>query len=367
MTGGRSLDDLLRPYLRDMQPYVPIQMPGAMESDGTRPDGSIVKLDGNENVYGCSPKAAQAVAALTGHHIYPDAEQRQLRAALAGYTGIDARHILAGAGSDELIELLLRLVAGPGDSIVTAAPTFGFYASGASIVGAKAISIPRSDDFSIDVDAVIAAIQPDTKAVFVATPNNPTGTLTPRDHLERLIETGVLVVVDEAYYEFCGETVADLVPRYDNLVVLRTFSKWAGLAGLRIGYGIFPERLVELLMATKPPYNVNVAAEAAAIASLQDVDYLMANVRKLVNERDRLEIMLMNLAFVDVIPSRGNFLLCRMVGRDARKMQRELRTQGIFIRYFDAPRLQDCVRISVGRPEDTDAVIWALRAYEDLY
>ena len=157
------------------------------------------------------------------------------------------------------------------------------------------------------------------------------------------------------------------MPHYDNLVVLRTFSKWAGLAGLRIGYGIFPPRLADLLMATKPPYNVNVAAEVAAIAALNDIDYLMGNVQKLIVERDRLEIMLMNLDFVEVIPSEGNFLLCRMIDRDARMIQQDLRTKGIFIRHFDTPSIEDCVRISIGRPASTDALIWALRAYEGVY
>ena len=365
MTFG--FDRLLRPHLRGMTGYVPIMTPGTLESDGTRPDGSVVKLDGNENVYGCSPKAAEAVANLTEHHIYPDPEQRRLRAALAEYTGVDARHILAGAGSDELIELLLRLIAGPGDNVVTSGPTFGVYTSGAAAVGAELIDVPRGDDFSVDIDAVLAAVGPTTKAVFIANPNNPTGTLTPRKDLERLLDTDTLVVVDEAYYEFCGETVADLVPQRENLAVLRTFSKWAGLAGLRVGYGLFSEQVMEALMSAKTPYNVNAAAEAAAVASLGDVDYLMGNVAKIADERDRLEILLLNLDFIDVVPSRANFLLCRLVDRDAAKIQRELRREGIFIRYFAAPRIRDCVRISVGRPEDTDAVIWALRAYEDLY
>ena len=366
MTSG-EFDRLLRPHLRGMQGYVPIMSPGAQEGDGTRPDGSIVKLDGNENVYGCSPKAAEALANLADPHIYPDAEQRRLRDALAEYTGVDARHILAGAGSDELIELLLRLIAEPGDNVVTAGPTFGFFGSSARLVGAEVIDVPRGDDYSIDVEAVLAAVGPSTKVVYVANPNNPTGTITARENLEQLLDAGPLVVVDEAYYEFCGETVADLVPLRENLVVLRTFSKWAGLAGLRIGYGLFPEQVMEALMVAKSPYNINAAAEAAAVASLADVDYLMEIVAKIVDERDRLEILLLNLDFVDIIPSRANFLLCPLVDRDAAKITRELRGQGIYIRHFDTPRIQDCVRISVGRPEDTDAVIWALRAYEDLY
>ena len=205
MTSG-GFDRLLRPHLRGMTGYVPIMVPGGQEGDGTRPDGSIVKLDGNENVYGCSPKAAEAVARLTSHHIYPDPEQRRLRDALAEYTGVDAGHVVAGAGSDEIIELLLRLITGPGDNVVTAGPTFGFFNSSAKLVGAEVIDVPRGDDFSIDVDAVLAAVGPETKVVYVANPNNPTGTLTPREDLERLLDVGPLVVVDEAYFEFCGET-----------------------------------------------------------------------------------------------------------------------------------------------------------------
>ena len=354
----------MRPHLRMLPRYQAIQPPGALEGDAVA--GPVIKLDGNENVYGCSPRVQRALAAFKHYHIYPDPEQRRLRRALEGYTGLDSRYILGGAGSDELIDLLLRLLLDPGDKVVNCVPTFGMYSFNTEVCGGEVITLPRTEEYQVDVEAVLAAIDARTKAIFIASPNNPTGTVTQREDILRLLRADALVIVDEAYYEFCGLTVADLVPKHDNLVVLRTFSKWAGLAGLRLGYGLFPPEIVERLMAMKPPYNVNAAAELAALESLKDVDYLMGTVRAIVEERDRLFVQLRNLDFLEPVPSQANFILCKVIGRGAEAIQRGLRRKGIFIRYFDTPQLQGHIRISVGKPEHTDAVIRELRAWEDM-
>lgn len=356
----RSVEELILPRIRNLNAYKPIVPPGAVEADGILDD--VIKLDGNENAHGCSPRVLDALRALNAH-IYPDPEQRELRRSLAEYTGLDPRHILAGAGSDELISLLLRMTIGPGEHVINCPPTFGMYGTDTDIVGGRVIEVARDDQFRIDVDAVSAAMDKTTKVIFVASPNNPTGTLTSRDDILALLALGALVIVDEAYYEFCGHTVADLVPSHDHLAVLRTFSKWAGLAGLRVGYGLFSTIVAEHLMRMKSPYNVNAAGQAAAIASLKDRDDLLGKVRILVEERDRLFVMLMNLDFVEPIPSEGNFVLCRIIGRDARVIRDRLRQKGVFIRYFED--LPNMLRISVGKPEHTDAVIHELRAWED--
>ena len=352
----------MRASLRGLTPYQPIQRP----SDSAVAAGRIIKLDGNENVYGCSPRVQKALRSHQAYHIYPDPEQRRLRRALEGYVSLDAKHILAGAGSDELIDLLLRLVLDPGDKVIDCVPTFGMYSFSTQLCGGQVTNVQRTPEYTVDITAVLQAVDPRTKVIFVASPNNPTGTATPREEILRLLQTDALVVVDEAYYEFSGSTVADLVPQHDNLVVLRTFSKWAGLAGLRVGYGIFPPDLVAHLMAIKPPYNINAAAEVAALESLKDLDYLMGTVRALVEERDRLHVMLSNILYLDPVPSEANFILCHVIERDARQIHQQLREKGILLRYFDTPLLQSAIRISVGKPEHTDAVIWELRAWEEM-
>ena len=167
--------------------------------------------------------------------------------------------------------------------------------------------------------------------------------------------------MDEAYFEFSNVTVANVVPAHPNLIVLRTFSKWAGLAGLRIGYGFFPVEIANYLMKIKQPYNANAEAQAAVLASLADIEYLRANVAKIVRERERLFGKLKELGWLRPYPSWGNFILCSLLKREAKEIWQQLRKKGIFVRYFDTPGLKDCLRISVGRPEDTDALIKALR------
>ena len=360
--GGYSLDRLLRPAVRAMKPYQPIRPPGAEEGDDLA--GQVIKLDGNENVYGCSPRVQEALRRLDSYHIYPDPDQRRLRLALAGYTGLDSRYIVAGAGSDELIDLLLRLVLEPGDKIIDCVPTFGMYSFSAELMGGQTVPVRRRPDFHVDITAVIDALDDRTKVIFLASPNNPTGNVTPRSDILKLLDTGRLVVVDEAYYEFSGETVAHLVPEHDNLVVLRTFSKWAGLAGLRIGYGLFAPEIVDRLMLIKQPYNINIAAEVAALESLADVEHLYGTVHALVAERERMLVGLRGLQFLEPLPSRANFILSWVKGRNAQEIQQGLRKQGIFIRYFNTPLLQSAIRISAGKPEHTDAVLWALAAWE---
>ncbi|MCS7260720.1 MAG: aminotransferase class I/II-fold pyridoxal phosphate-dependent enzyme, partial [Anaerolineae bacterium] len=168
---------------------------------------------------------------------------------------------------------------------------------------------------------------------------------------------------DEAYVEFAGpeHSHIHLVPHYDNLIVLRSFSKWAGLAGLRLGYGAFPLKLIEHLWKIKQPYNVNVAAQVAGIASLEDREYLLDNVRRLVAERERMMGLLQTISYLQPYPSYANFILCKVLGRDAFEIKQKLAERGILIRYYHTPGLTDHVRFTVGRPEDTDCLIQALR------
>jgi len=369
-----NIEDYLRPDIYEMEEYTPIEPLEVLSARLGLPPERIIKLDGNENPYGPSPQALAALADYGRYHIYPDPEHALLREAIQDYIGVDKAHIMFGNGSDELIDLIMRLVLGPGDAIINCPPTFGMYSFDAVICGAEVVRVPRRADFSLDVEEIRQraldrpTIRPrlrldhlTKKLLFVNSPNNPDGSLTSREDVLQLLELPLVVVIDEAYAEFSGTSVADLVPEHPNLIVLRTFSKWAGLAGLRIGYGIFPLDIIRHLWKIKQPYNVNVAAQAAALASLEHLDYLRANVQRIVTERERLYAELVQFDFLHPYPSHSNFILCRVLGRDARQLKLSLEREGILIRYFNKPGLRDCIRISAGKPDQTEVLIQALR------
>ncbi len=312
----------IRPHIAGMAPYTPIVPFEVLSQQLGRPAEQIVKLDANENPYGPAPAVRAALADTPYMHIYPDPEQRELRAALAGYTGVPAANILPGHGADELIDLICRVFLGPGDAIINCPPTFGMYEFDAALAGASVISVPRRQDFSVDAERICESTNQrmanrrtangewvDTrhatrntqyanqkskiknqKLLFLTSPNNPDGCLLAPDDLRRLLDLPMMVVLDEAYIEFAGleHSLASWVTERDNLIVLRTFSKWAGIAGLRLGYGIFPAWLMPTLWKAKQPYNVNVAAAVAGIASLAHRDEIRVTVEALIAERERL-------------------------------------------------------------------------------
>ncbi len=355
-----EINRLIRPHLKDIQTYDAVEPPELIARRAGIPESDIVKLNGNENPYGCSPKVADAVANAPVH-IYPDPLQQRVRRALSEYTGVAPDEIIAGAGGDELIDLLFRLFMNPGDKVLDFDPTFGMYSFCARVAGGSVELVQRDDMFELDLDAARSAIDTNTKIVFVASPNNPTGNLASEAQILELLDTGRIVVVDEAYYEFCGWTVAGLIGQHENLVVLRTMSKWAGLAGLRIGYGIMNPKLVQHIIDIKQPYNISVAAEAALLASLEDMPSLQKNVAKIVDERERMAALLDEIAGITPWPSAGNFILCRLEAGRAIPVFEALAMRGIVVRKFGSERLRDFLRVGIGTPEQTDAFIAALR------
>jgi histidinol-phosphate aminotransferase len=353
----------IRADIAAMEAYTPTSSLEIFAEQLGFPIEKLIKLDANENPYGPSPKARAALASSAYTHIYPDPEASKLRPMLAGYVGVSADHILVGAGADEIIELILQLFVEPGDTIINTPPTFSMYSFDAPLVFARVMNVERRADFSLDVEAIeTAARESDAKLLFLCSPNNPDGSLIPPETLERLLELPLVVVLDEAYIEFSGvESMAGRVPHTPNLIVLRTFSKWAGLAGLRVGYGIFPRDIIKHLWKIKQPYNLNVAADMAARASLDDLSYLQANVLRLITERARLETELTKFPFLKPYPSRSNFVLCKVEGMRAFDLRERLaREHGIVIRYYDKPRMRDHIRISAGTPEQIDALLAAL-------
>lgn len=329
------------------------------------PREQLIKLDTNENLYGPSPKALEALAALQGdYHIYPDIVMSDLRTALAAYAGVAAEHILVGNGADELIDMVLRLFIEPGDTIIDCPPTFTMYSLTARWIGnCEVLRVPRQPDFKLDVAAIEAAVeQTNAKLLFLCNPNNPDGGLTSPETMRRLLHLPLTVVVDEAYIEFSEfEGFVPWVPETPNLIVLRTLSKWAGLAGLRVGYGIFPITIIQHLWKIKHPFNVNIAADIMARATLEDVDTMHAWVSQIIDERERLFGVLQTIDYLRPLRSEGNYILCEVTNRPTSALKAALDARGILIRNYNKPGLENYIRISIGKPEHTDALIAALK------
>ena len=389
-----TLQSLLNPHLAGLEEYTPIQPFEVLSRRLGIPAHEIVKLDANENPYGPHPAVAEALAEYAYYHIYPDPQQTELRQALAAHLedeqresgnakegaessgstapAVPVEQILPSHGTDEILDYLCRLFLGPGDAIINTPPTFGMYSFDAKLVGAEVLEVWRDDGYHIDVDAIYDLVSSagqqresvHPKLLFLTSPNNPTGNWLPDSDLLRLLELPLIVVLDEAYVEFSVETSrTPWVLEHDNLVIIRTFSKSAGIAGLRLGYGVFPEWMMPLLWKFKQPYNVNVAATVAGLASLRHADEMLAIVDKIRVERDRLLRALKDVPYLSPFPSGANFVLCRVDNfevegsGDAAALKNALEQQGILVRYYQKPGLDNCIRISVGRPEQTDRLL----------
>jgi histidinol-phosphate aminotransferase len=361
-----ELARLIRPNVVSLEPYTPILPFEVLSKQLGHQPQDIIKLDANENPYGPSPLVAEALAKAPYLHIYPDPESRELRAALAEYTGVDPAYLLAGSGADELIDLTLRLFIEPGDKIINCPPTFGMYAFDGHINGAEVIPIWRQPDFSLDLATIEQQFDEGNrnipKLIFVTSPNNPDGSLLGDEDLKRLLALPAIIVLDEAYIEFSRGSRIGWVEQYPNLIVLRTFSKWAGLAGLRVGYGAFPLEIIKHLWKIKQPYNVNVAAQIAAQVSLADRKRLLGAVDWLITEREQFYEVLAQFDWLKPYPSQANFILCRVEGRPALEVKQKLAQQGILVRHYNAKGLADHIRISIGAPAQMARLAEVLKA-----
>ena len=404
-----NIRDLMRADLVALEEYPPPRI-AELERELGRP---VVKLDANENPYGPSPGVRAALATCCVER-YPDAESVELRAGLGDYLGVDPARIVCSSGGDEMLDLLLRLFLEPGDEVIDLPPSFVMYELSTTYNRGTLIEVPRdTSTFAVDVEAVERALTPRTKVIFLCSPNNPTGNPTPREDVIRLLESGRVVVLDEAYAEFAGRTLVHLTETYPNLVVLRTMSKWAGLAGLRLGYAVVDPAVAVEMYKVKSPYNVGIASQVAGVASLRDQQYLLGNVQRIIEERERLLTRLAALGFGTVYPSETNFLywtLCppspasprsadlrvrdspspatprsadlfrgsdgvrgpaeirspspasgregRGVRVNATTLQQALSYRGVLVRSFEKPI--DALRISVGTPQESDVLLACL-------
>jgi histidinol-phosphate aminotransferase len=325
-------------------------------------DPGVIKLNSNENPYPPSPKVLRAVTAAANAALrrYPEPTSDTLRAAAAEVYGVAADRIIAGNGSDELLSMLMRCFVAPGDRVAYATPTYSLYDTLVDIQGGVKAAVRYGDDFAIPP----ALARQRAAVTFLCNPNAPSGTLVPRAAIARLArQVRGILVVDEAYIDFASDPDASCIPlirRHDNVIVLRTFSKSFSLAGLRIGLAFASKDLIAGMMKVKDSYNLNRVSAAAATAALRDLPWMQRNVRRIQRSRDVLGRALVRLGF-QVYPSQTNFVLARRAGTDMALVQRGLKSQSLLIRHFDAPGLSDCLRISIGTPDETKAVIGALQ------
>lgn len=328
-------------------------------------DDSIF-LNLNESPYPLSPKAREVLASFTDGNRYPEFTQATLRMAIGDYVGFAPERIAVGAGLDDVFQILATLFVDPGKEVVISEPTFGVYSTFFPLHGGKVVDVPLSPapEFALDVDGIINAVNENTAFVMICNPNNPTGTLFPLEDIERIVTSVACpVAIDEAYAEFAPWDHLQLARTYPNVIILRTLSKFAGLAGLRVGYGIFPEEIVPHVAAATPAFgNISNLSAAVGVASLQDLDYLKANRDEQVSERERIIALLNELPGVTAYPSATNHVLFKLPGGDATPVLHALNDRHIYVRHYPAPNLNlnDHLRVSIGLPDENTAFLTAL-------
>ena len=356
-----ALKDCVKPWVLELEPYQPGKPPEELERElGVE---NAIKLASNESPIGPSPRAMEAVRkTLAGVHRYPDGASFALRAALSQRRGVTGEQLGCGAGADEILELLAKAFLGPGDQAVYAWPSFAMYPIVTQGMGAQAVPVPLRGDLVHDLDAMRSAVVPETRVVFVCNPNNPTGTLAPRTEVLNLIENfpdQVLLVLDEAYFEFLDDPVnmISFIHSMPNLLLMRTFSKIYGLAGLRVGYGIGHPTFISALEKVRQPFNLNSMAQTAALAALDDDKHLhqtrdtnKTGLKYFGSEFDKLGI--------EFIPSHANFILAR-VG-DGQQTFLDLQKHGVITRPMGSYQLPEWIRISIGTAEQNERCLNAL-------
>jgi histidinol-phosphate aminotransferase len=353
-----------RKELMQMKPY----SPGKPIWEVQRELGleRVVKLASNENPLGPSPKAVAAMqAALTDLHRYPDAQSVQLKQSIASHYELSAEQVIVTNGGDELITLLSETFLDAEDEIIVPGPTFSEYEFGAKLMGAKVIVAPLREDLQYDPEAILAAVTERTKMVYLCSPNNPTGTILSKKELQYILDSlpkRVLVVLDAAYSHFVSVDLysdgIEFVRAGYPLVVLKTFSKIYGLAGIRVGFGAAPQAIIQNILQVKEPFNVNALAQAAAIAAIGDEEHVARSRSLVAEERQRLYAAFRDLG-LSYTESMSNFVLVE-VGEQSESIYEQLMGRGIIVRLAKAWGLNSHLRISIGTPEENELLIAAL-------
>jgi histidinol-phosphate aminotransferase len=343
----------VRAGVRAMHGYTPGEQP----APGTR----VVKLNTNENPYPASPKVVEAIRAVDAETLrrYPHPLAQKFREAAASVLKLASPDmVICGNGSDDVLTIVTRTFVPPGGSIASPEPTYSLYPVLAQLEEAKHVGVPWEKNWALPIDALLAT---NADAIYLANPNAPTGTTVPLGAIEELAKSfGKLVLVDEAYADFAGETALALVDKHPNVVISRTLSKGYSLAGLRFGYAVAQTEVVDEMMKVKDSYNCDAISIIAATAAIEDQEYAQQGWKRVNEERERVSEELSRLGF-DVIPSKANFVLAGVPGGDGKAYYLGLKHQGILVRYFDKPGLRDKLRITIGTMSENDAMLGGMK------
>jgi histidinol-phosphate aminotransferase len=345
-----NIDKLVRDNIKKMTPYSSARHEFSGEA--------TVFLDANENSFG-SPLPVN-------YNRYPEPLQPVLKEKISQIKGVPAPNIFLGNGSDEAIDLLFRVFCNPGkDNVIILPPTYGMYEVCAEMNDVNVKKIPLTATFELDMDALVAAIDPNTKLIFICSPNNPTGNSINRNDIEIVLNNfNGLVIVDEAYINYSKQkTLIAELTEYPNLVILQTLSKAWGLAGLRVGMAFAGQPIIDLLNKVKYPYNINTATQQLAIEALSNINSVNNWTKTTVEQRDWLAKEIISLPITQrVYPSDANFILVKM--KDARKIYNHLTTKGIIVRDRSKVKLcDDCLRITIGTPEENKSLLESFKNY----
>lgn len=341
-----NVDQFLRPNVAKMEPYVPGIQP---KSPG------IIKLNTNENPYPPPDEVIDAVkhAAGAALRLYPDPLCDELRGAIAHAYGVSIDQIIAGNGSDEILSMIMRAFVDPGDKVLLMYPTYSLYKVLCEAHDGVIVECELTDDFSIPE----FAYSQQCKLCFIPNPNVPSGNFFDKKDLSRLATTcGGILVIDEAYVDFASDDCLDLLNEHPNIIITRTFSKSFSLAGMRIGYAVADDSVIKGLMKIKDSYNLNRLSVVAATAAIRQLPVMQQRACAIAGLRDKVSRELESLHFT-VLPSQTNFIFVKPVRSDAKTIYEKLLEQNILVRYFDQPRVNEYIRITIGTPEEMNTFI----------
>ena len=343
----------VRPTVRDMEGYTPGEQPAAGER--------VVKLNTNENPYPPSPKVMQAIAQIEPEQLrrYPNATADAFREAAAAVLCITPEMILAGNGSDDVLAVAMLTFLSPGDTLAYPHPTYSLYPVLAELDEVKIAQVPWERDWGLPVDALLAT---KARAIFLANPNAPSGTFVSPQRIEQLCKKfSGLVLIDEAYVDFADDNCLPLVRDNDNIVITRTLSKAYSLAGLRFGYAVAQTEIIKEMNKARDSYPCDAISLAAATAAILDQEYARDKWERVKSERQRLSSELTQMGW-KVLPSHANFILAITPDGNGKDVYLGLKRQGILVRYFDKPGLDDKIRITIGTSQENNALIGGIKA-----
>jgi histidinol-phosphate aminotransferase len=346
----------MRKGIKDIPPYIPGESKGNIAREYGLDEASIIKLGSNENPLGPSKKVVDLIKKEAGRvNIYPEDVSDELHQKIAEYLGVDESQVIAGNGSDEILDMAVKMFIEDGDEAVIPIPTFSMYHKLVELYGGSCSYAPLSENFSFDIPAILGQITDKTKLVFICSPNNPTGGIISEVGLRKILNEDVIVVLDEAYVEFSAGSFVKLLDDYDNLIVLRTFSKAFGLAGLRIGYGVASREIIEYMLRIRIPFSVNILAQKAAIAALEDKGYLKKSV-DLIKEGRAFLIDGLAKAGVKPYPTQANFVFIEL-DAGSEDVVKALQKRGIIIRDCSFAGLDNHIRVTIGTMEENESFL----------